>query len=134
MQGLGDLSRRFLARAKRAGKLGGRQHAVADGGEIARAAAANRQTGERAGEIGRHLQLGAGVGARRDILDETRHRIQSLPDGVRIGERRRQPLCEEPRACRGHAAVDRFQQRAAPLAGERAHQFEIAAGGLVDRD
>ena len=42
-------------------------------------------------------------------------------------------LRKQPRAGGGHAAVDGVQQRAAPLAGQRAHQFEIAARGLVDR-
>ena len=56
-----------------------------------------------------------------------------LRDRRRIGERRRQPLRQQARAGGGHGAVDRVEQRAAPLAGQRAHQFEIAAGRLVDR-
>ena len=45
---------------KRAGEIGGGEHAVADGGEIARAAAADRQPRQRAGEIGRRLQAASG--------------------------------------------------------------------------
>ena len=43
-QRVGDFRRDVVQRCQSAGKIGGRQHAVADGGEIARAAAADRQT------------------------------------------------------------------------------------------
>ena len=51
----------------------------------------------------------------------------------RIGQRRRQSLGEQPRSGRGHGAVDGIEQGAAPVSGQRAHQFEIAAGRLIDR-
>ena len=43
LQRVGDFRRDILQRRQSAGEIGGRQHAVADGGEIARAAAADRQ-------------------------------------------------------------------------------------------
>ena len=43
-----------------------------------------------------------------------------------IGQRRRQPLREQPRAGRRHRAVDRREQRAAPLARERAISSRLA--------
>ena len=72
-----------LSDAKRAGEIGGRQHAVADGGEIARAAAPDRQPRQRAGEIGRRLQPRARVGACRRVVDKTRHRVE--PPAIAAG-------------------------------------------------
>ena len=50
-QRVGDLRRRRFKRANRASEIGRGQDAVANGGEVARAAAANRQPRQRAGEI-----------------------------------------------------------------------------------
>ena len=61
-------------------------------------------------------------------------RVEPVRDRGRIGQRRGEPLRQQPRARRRHRAVDGGEQRAAPLAGERAHQFEIAARRLVDRE
>ena len=49
-----------------------------------------------------------------------RDRVVPLRDRRRVGQRRRQPLRQQPRAGRGHGAVDGGEQRAAPLAAERA--------------
>ena len=57
LQRLGDFRRRLFQLDKRARQIGGGQHAVADGGEVARAAAADRDAGQRAGEIGRRCEL-----------------------------------------------------------------------------
>src|SRR5262249_57471689 len=51
-----------------------------------------------------------------------------------LGERSRQALGEQARARRRHAAVDGGKERSAALAGERAHELEIAAGRLIDRE
>ena len=134
LQRAGDVGRHILERRQSAGEVGGRQHAVADGGEIARSAAVNGQASQRTRQIGRRLQPRARIGARRNVIDEACDTIEPPPDGLGIGERRRQSLRQQARAGRGDRAVDRVQQRAAPLARKRAHQFEIAAGGLVDRD
>ncbi len=132
-QRVGDFRRDIFQRRQSAGEIGGRQHAVADGGEIARPSAADRQASKRTGEIGGGGQPRARIGARRHVIDEARHRVEPPCDRLWVGQRRRQSLRQQARAGRGHRAVDRLQQRAAPLAGERTHQFEIAAGGLVDR-
>ena len=66
--------------------------------------------------------------------DQHLHRIEPARDRLRIGQRRGQPLREQPRARRRHGAVDGGEQRAAPFAGERAHEFEIGARRLVDRE
>ena len=55
------------------------------------------------------------------------------PIAVGFGERCGEPLRQQPRAGRRHGAVDRGQQRAAPLARERAHEFEVRPRRLVDR-
>ena len=98
-------------------RVGGRQHAIADGGKIARAAARRRASRDkRAGEIGRRLQARARIGARRRVGDKARHRIEPSRDLRRIGQRRREPLRQQARAGGGYRAVDRIEQRAAPLA------------------
>ena len=129
---LGDFRRRLLERRQGARQFGGGDEPVADGGEVARAAARHHQPRQGAGKIGRRREPRAGVGARGDVGDEAGHRVEPAGDRGRIGERRRQSLRQQPRAGGGDGAVDGVQQRTAPLAGERAHQFEIAARGLVD--
>ena len=62
-----------------------------------------------------------------------RDRVVARRDRRRIGERSGQPLRKQPRARRRHGAVDRGEQRARAFARKRAHQLEIAAGGLVDQ-
>ena len=53
-------------------ELGGGDDAVADGGEVARAAAADHQPRQRAGEIGRGLEARAHAGARGRVGHEER--------------------------------------------------------------
>ena len=89
---------------------------------------------ERAREIGRRFQPLAQIGARGAVVDESGDRIEPLRDLARIGQRRGEPLRQQPRAGRRHGAVDGGEQRAAPLAGERADEFEIAARRLIDRE
>ena len=67
------------------------------------------------------------------VGDEGRDRIEPPRDRGAVGERRGQPLRQQPRSGRGHGAVDGVEQRSAPLAGQRARQFEIGAGGRIDR-
>ena len=122
-----------LSEAKRAGKLRGGEHAVADGGKIARPAAFDDETRQRAGKIRRRGKPRAGIGARRGVRNEAvrpRRAGARLPPGSVSGADSRCASRREPAAVT--AAVDAFQQRAAPFAGERAHQFEIGAGRLID--
>ncbi len=97
-QRVGDFRRYFLQRRQSASEIGGRQHAVADGGKIARTAARDRQTCQRAGEIGRGCEARARIGARRHVLDEGRHRVEPRLNCLRIGQRRRQSLRQQARA------------------------------------
>ena len=109
------------------------EDAIADGGKIARAAAADHDAGESARQIGRRLQPLAQVGARGAVVDESGDRVEAMRDLERVGQRRGKPLRQQPRARRRHGPVDGGKERAAPLAAERADQFEIAARRLIDR-
>ena len=129
----GDLLRRIVEPAEPRQRLVGGQNAVAQAGKIARAAASDRQSRQRARHVGRGAQRGADIVARGAIGDEGRDRIQPPRDRRAVGERRRQPLREQPRSGRSHRAVDRIEQRAAPFARQRPRQFEIGAGRGIDR-
>ena len=89
---------------------------------------------KRTREIWRRGQPRARLGAGRRVLGESGDGVVAARDRGRIGQRRRQPL-RQKRASPRRSRCDRcnVQQRAAPFAGERAHQFEIGAGCLVDR-
>ncbi len=67
---LGDFRRRVLERGKRAGEIGGGEHAVADGGKIARPATPDRKARQGAREIGRRRKPRAGLRPCRDIAGE----------------------------------------------------------------
>ena len=108
------------------------KNAVADGGKIARAAAADDDARQRALQIGHGLQILAQRGARRAIGDECRHGIEPVRNFGRIGERRGQPLRQCARARGGDGPVDGGEQRAAPFARERAREFKIGAGRRID--
>ena len=116
------------------GEIGGREHAVADRGKIARTAAAERKPRQARG---RDRAPPAGASAYRRALPCRRQKLSTASSRraicAGIGQRRRQPLRQQARAGGGHRAVDRIEQRAAPLARQCAHQFEIAARRLVDR-
>ncbi len=131
---LRDLVRHDRKRREPCRKLGRGRDAVADAGEIARPAAADDKPRQRAGEIGRRLEPLAHFGAQAAVAREHRDGVEPARDLLRIGERRGEPLRQQPRAGRRHGAVDGGQQRAAPLARERADQFEIGARRLVDRE
>ena len=94
----------------------GGEHAVADGGEIARPAAADREPRQRAGKIGRGVERARSSARGAASLDKARDGVEPSRDRRRIGQRRRKPLRQQPRAGRGHGAVDGVEQRAAPLA------------------
>ena len=58
--------------------------------------------------------------------------VEALRNRGRIGQRRSEPLAEQPRTGDRHGAVDRIAERTAPLARERAHQFEVGARRRID--
>ena len=130
---VGDIARHVRQRRKARGKFRRGANPVADRGEIARPAAADDDARQRARQIGHGLERAAQIAAHGAVVDESRDRIEPVRDFVRIGQRRGEPLRQQARAGRRHRAVDGRQQRAAPLAGERANQFEIGARRLIDR-
>ena len=128
-----DLRRRRVKLRKPRQRLIGRQNAVAQACEIARAAASDRQPRQRARHVGRGAQRGADIVARGAVGDERRDRVQPPRNRGIVGQRRRQPLRQQARSGGGHGAVDGIEQRSAPFAGQRPRQFEVGAGGGIDR-
>src|SRR5215472_3813787 len=108
--------------------------AVANGAEIARPAAADDDTRQCARQIRCAFEPRAQIAARRGIGGECRHRVEPMTDLDWIAQGRGEPLRQKPRPCRGDSAIGGAKERAAPLAGERATKFEIAAGSLVERE
>ena len=86
--------------ASRASAASAASNAVAQAGEIARAAASDRQPRQRARHVGRRAQRGAEVVARRAVGDEGGDGIEPPRDRGAVGERRRQPLRQQPRSGR----------------------------------
>ena len=104
-------------------------------GKIARTAAARATSRDSAGEIGRRLQARARIGARSRVGDKSLrpHRAvaRSAPDRSaaptsRCASRR------EPAAVTVRSIASSSEPRRSP--DECAHQFEIGARGLVDRE
>ena len=113
----GSAGERRAGRSERAQRRG-RGQAVADGGQIARAAAAERQARQRALDIGRALQRRAHAVAqpsrrrRRTPPCRAARSIASDRSAAPPGGR------PEPRAGAGQGAVDGGEQRALALAGQ----------------
>ena len=109
-----------------------RGEAVADGGKVARTAAVEAQARKSPQKVGRvHERTAQGVAHRRR-LDQEIKRIEPPVDGLRIGQRARQPLGEQARACRGYGQIDRRQQRSLARAAQGSRELEIGAGRRID--
>ena len=93
-----------------AGNAGGGENAVAHGGEVAGAAAAEDEPRQRAGEIGRRREPRAQLGACRSIGHEKFDGVLVPLNGAGVGERSGKALRQEPRARSRHRAVDRGEQ------------------------
>ena len=76
----GEVLRRIVQLAKPRQRLIGSEDAVAQAGEIARAAASHRQPRQRARHVGGRAQRGADVVAHRGVRDEDRDRIEPPRD------------------------------------------------------
>ncbi len=131
--GAGEVPRPLRERRYPLGKCCRCENSVANGGKVARPAAADDDTGQCARQIWRCFQPLAQLRANDPIVDQDRDRIEAMADLARVGQRRGKPLCQKPRARRRHRAIDSGKQRTPPLAADRSHQFEIAARRLVDR-
>jgi len=129
----GDLGRRVGQRIEALGQLIRGPDAVADCDKVARSAAADHKTRQRARQVGSGVEKLAGFLAGEGVIDENLDAVETAADGVGIGQRRCQPLRQEPRAGRRHGAVDRGQERAAPLARERARELQVRPRRLIDR-
>ena len=80
---LAQLLRRLRRPAKRGAERGGGDEAVPHGGEIARAAAIERETGERASQIRRRLERHPRLAPQDGLLEEKRNRVMApgyVPD------------------------------------------------------
>jgi hypothetical protein len=109
-----------------------RPNPVTNGGEVARPAAADHETGQRARHVRRDVQKLAGLLPGQRVADENLDGVEPVRDRLGLGQGRGEPLREEPRARRCHRAVDGGEQRAAPFAAECPHQFEVRARRLID--
>ena len=119
--------------ARRRAEFPRRREPVADRRKIARAAALEHQPRQRARKIRRGRKL------RPDICARPRRRATNsatassrLPIAAGSVSGAASRWLKQPRARDRHGAVDRFAERAAPLARERAHQFEIGARRRID--
>ena len=106
---------------------------VAHGAEIARTATPKRKPRQRAGQIGRGLQLVAQIAAEPRLVGEIGDRIEP---GIERGRHRSadcragSPSSRAPAA--GHGAVDGGEQAPCARALVRAHQLEIGARRGID--
>ena len=83
------------------------------------------------GEIGRSFEPRAEIRPCRRIADEKVQCIEAALNGLRVSEGCGKSRCNEARAGGCHGAVDGLKERSTPLAGQCAHELEIAARGLI---
>ena len=107
--------------------------AVAEQGEIARAAAPGDEPAERAADVGQRAQRFADAVAAQRLFVKPLDQGEPRFDRAALGERRRQVIAEQAAARRGDAAVDGGEQAAGGAAALRAADFEAVAGRGVDR-
>ncbi len=127
----GEQGRRVGAEG-RCGRLR-RGERVAHRGEVARQAAPEREPAERAGEVGGGAQRGTQRSRRLRLCHEERPRILPRRDRDRIGERRRNPGAEQPRAGGGQRTLHRGEQRVRGAAVAGAGEFEARPRRRVER-
>ena len=103
----------------------------ADGGEVARPAALQRQPIQSALYVGNAGERSADPIAERAIAEHL-HPVQPPGDFARIGRGGGKPRGQQPRARPGDGAVDGGQKRTFAPARQRARQFQIAPGRGVN--
>src|SRR5665811_2312860 len=101
--------------------------------EIAWAAPAQRETGERPGKVGRGLQGLPQFLAQAWLTAEIGDGVEAGIDRIHIGQGTGQPACQLTGAGGGDRAIDRSQKtaRARSVVGPR--KLEIGAGGRIDQ-
>ena len=109
-----------------------RREAVADGGKIARTAAVEAEARKSPQKVGRVRERPAQGVAHRRRLDQEIKRIEPPVDGLRIGQRARQPLGKQARAGGRHGQVDRRQERTFAGAAQGSRELEVGAGRRID--
>ena len=105
---------------------------VAHGGEIARAAAAEREARKSARDIGRGFQHGAEGVAKIAGIMQPFDGIEAAVDVLPVRQGCGEAAAEFARACPRHRPVDGGEKRAPCFTLECLHQFEIGAGSGVD--
>ncbi len=111
----------------------GNGQASPDARQVARPAAIQRKTAERAAYLRQTGEFRSDGLAQVSFVDKKRNGIETGVDCRHAGQRGRQSLGEKARTGAGYGPVDFGEQAAAPLARKRADQFEVGAGGRVDR-
>ena len=106
---------------------------IAHGGEVARAAAVEPETGERTLHVRAAAEPFAEIVAGTLRLDQEADGIEPFVDRGRVGERCGELRPEQPGACAGDGAVDDGEQASRAAAVERRRKLEIAPGRGVDR-
>ena len=109
-----------------------RGHPVAQEREVAGGAAACRQAGKRACEVGHRLERGAHALTANCILMQPGNQREPLLDCAALGERRGDVFAQQPASCGGLATVDFPKQAAGDAAAGRARQLEAVAACCVD--
>ena len=102
-------------------------------GQIARAAAAEREARQRTRHVGCRFEAAARLVAEIAAFDEPFDRVETGGDGGGVGQRRGEAGGQFARAGARHRAVDHAEQRAFGFALQGLHQFEIGAGRRIDR-
>ncbi len=131
----GQLGRRRRFRQMRAhprAQTRGTGQPAADGGEVARPAAAEPEPRQRAFDVGTFAQTGADILAQRRRLDKAGDQVETADNRRNIRQRRGQPVGQQPRPGTGDGAVDHRQQRAGARTRQGLREFEIAPRRRVD--
>ena len=116
-----------------AGDPPGGGETVADGGEIARAAAVEGEPRQRPGEVGRGGEVAAEPLSEPGVGEHEGDRVEAAGDEGGVGRGTGETAGEQPGAGAGDRAVDRRDQAAAPLAGEGRGELEIGPRRRVDQ-
>ena len=114
------------------GQAPGAGQRLADRGEVARPAAAEREARHRPFQIGTGGEYLPAGGPQRGVHGEMLHRVLASGDRLAVGQRRAEAFRERPGAGAGDGQVYDREQRAAAFAGERSGYLEIASCRGVD--